>query len=65
MIASSRDVQHALNQLGYGPLVEDGALGPKSKAATKRFQLDHPPLVVDGIAGPNTKAALSAALSGQ
>jgi peptidoglycan hydrolase-like protein with peptidoglycan-binding domain len=60
---SSRDIQHALNLLGTSPsLVEDGALGPKSIAAIKSFQLSHG-LVADGVAGAKTKIALQAAIT--
>lgn len=61
-INSARDVQHALNLLGTSPaLAEDGAIGPKSVAAIKSFQLSHG-LTADGVAGPRTKAALAAAV---
>lgn len=63
LISTGADVQRALNVLGYGPLTEDGKLGPKSRAAVLRFQKDHPPLTQDGLAGANTKAALSNALA--
>ncbi len=63
-IGSVKDVQHALNTLGYAspPLVEDGKLGPLTNNAIKAFQNKNR-LVVDGNAGPATKAALSAALT--
>jgi peptidoglycan hydrolase-like protein with peptidoglycan-binding domain len=61
-VTTSRDVQHALNLLGASPpLAEDGAIGPKSVAAIKSFQLSHG-LAADGVAGPKTKAALAAAV---
>jgi peptidoglycan hydrolase-like protein with peptidoglycan-binding domain len=34
------DVQRALNKSGYGPLTEDGQLGPSTKAALARFEQD-------------------------
>jgi len=58
---TGRDVQRLLNLAGASPrLVEDGAIGPKSVAAIKSFQMSHG-LVPDGVAGPKTKAALLAA----
>lgn len=59
-----RAVQHRLNQLGWQPpLAEDGAYGPKSKAAVISFQSAHG-LQPDGIVGPKTLAALGLAESG-
>jgi peptidoglycan hydrolase-like protein with peptidoglycan-binding domain len=60
---SPRDVQDGLNQLGYGPLVVDGQIGPKTRAAISAFQRANPPLVVDGIVGPQTKSILMARLA--
>ncbi len=61
-IISLRDVQHALNALGYSPpLKEDGILGPRTIANVRAFQ-GKSSLAVDGNAGPATKAALSSAL---
>jgi hypothetical protein len=34
-------VQKALNKLGYGPLAEDGLVGPGTRAALDRFKADH------------------------
>lgn len=63
-VGSVKNVQHALNTLGYAkpPLVEDGKLGPKTIACIKTFQSKNK-LVVDGNAGPATRAALSATLA--
>jgi peptidoglycan hydrolase-like protein with peptidoglycan-binding domain len=63
-VATNQDVQRALNQLGFAtpPLVVDGIIGPKSKAAVIAFQQAHG-LTVDGVPGPQTKAALQAALA--
>jgi peptidoglycan hydrolase-like protein with peptidoglycan-binding domain len=58
-VKTPTDVQHALNAIGYGPLAEDGKIGPQSKAATLLYQIDHPPLAKDGIPGPLTMAALT------
>jgi peptidoglycan hydrolase-like protein with peptidoglycan-binding domain len=63
-IGSVKDVQRALNTLGYTkpPLKEDGIIGPKTVAAIRAFQGKNK-LVIDGSAGPAVKAALSASLS--
>jgi len=62
-ISTVKDVQRALNALGYTPrLAEDGATGPKTAANIKVFQ-SKMGLTVDGNAGPATKAALSTALT--
>lgn len=62
-IGSLKDVQRALNTLGFLPLLkEDGLLGPKTTANVKAFQSKNG-LVVDGNAGGATKAALSAAIA--
>ena len=59
---TEKEVQHALNVLGtQPPLAEDGAVGPKTIAAIKSFQMSHG-LAADGVAGPKTKAALAVAL---
>lgn len=63
-IVTVSDVQSALNQLGYGPLVVDGKAGPKTQAVTKAFQLKAG-LTIDGIAGPVTRGALHDALVAQ
>ena len=63
-VGSVKDVQHALNTLGYSKpsLKEDGKLGPMTSACVRAFQgKNH--LTVDGNAGPATRAALSAALT--
>jgi peptidoglycan hydrolase-like protein with peptidoglycan-binding domain len=63
-VGSVKDVQHALNALGYckPPLAEDNKLGPMTMACIRAFQgKNH--LTVDGNAGPATRAALSAALT--
>lgn len=62
VVGNTKDVQRALNTLGYTPkLTEDGQLGPKTTANIKAFQ-SKSHLAVDGVAGPATKTALSAAL---
>ena len=62
-IGSLKDIQRALNTLGFMPLLkEDGILGPATIANVKAFQ-SKSGLVVDGNAGPATKSALSAAVS--
>lgn len=57
---SVRALQRVLVRLGYpcGPV--DGAWGPLTKHAVRRFQSDHD-LKADGIAGPKTLAALNRA----
>lgn len=35
-----QDVQRALNKAGYGPLAEDGQMGPSTKAALAKFEAD-------------------------
>lgn len=61
-ISTTTDVQKALNTLGFGPLTEDGKLGPLTLNAIKAFQGKNG-LVVDGNAGPATKSKLSEALT--
>lgn len=63
-VGSVKDVQHALNTLGYckPPLKEDNKLGPLTIACIRAFQSKNH-LQVDGNAGPATRAALSAALT--
>jgi peptidoglycan hydrolase-like protein with peptidoglycan-binding domain len=64
-VGTTKDVQRALNTLGYMPkLDEDGKLGPKTTANIKAFQSKNG-ITPDGIAGPITKSALSAALVAQ
>lgn len=55
-------LQRSLNKLAYGPLDEDGRIGPATRAAVKKFQGDHA-LLVDGIPGVNTERALTESLS--
>lgn len=51
-------VQASLNQLGASPpLVEDGKMGPATRAAIKDFQSAHG-LKPDGVAGPLTRAEI-------
>lgn len=57
------EVQHALNVLGYGPLLEDGSYGKITRSAVLAFQRGHPPLDVDGIAGPQTVSAMHTAIA--
>jgi predicted chitinase len=55
-----RKLQQRLNTLGYDTGGVDGAFGPATDAAVKRFQSDHG-LVADGVVGPATTAALAGA----
>jgi peptidoglycan hydrolase-like protein with peptidoglycan-binding domain len=61
----TRDLQAALNRLGFEAGTEDGIEGPRTRLATARFQLacnlpGHR-LKVDGIPAPATWAALAEA----
>lgn len=63
--ASILMIQQRLNQLGCGPIPEDGDFGPKTTAAVELFQMrsaDHfgTPLDMDGKVGPLTWASLFA-----
>lgn len=56
-------VQRRLNQVGCGPIDEDGVFGPQTAGALSLFQarftdLDGQPLRVDGLVGAITWAAL-------
>lgn len=62
IVETPKDVQRALNALGYGPLDVDGDIGPASEAAVRRFQLVAG-LDTDGDPGPKTRAALAAAMA--
>jgi len=55
--ATVRRAQHMLNDRGFGPLVEDGAFGPKTEASVKRFQADQG-IEQGGHIGPQTWPAL-------
>ncbi|HEX2329978.1 MAG TPA: peptidoglycan-binding protein [Candidatus Angelobacter sp.] len=63
--ASVALIQKRLNQLGCGPIAEDGDFGPQTQEAVELFQVrsaDHfgAPLEVDGKVGPLTWASLFA-----
>jgi hypothetical protein len=58
-------IQHRLNQLGCGPVAEDGVFGAQTEEAVQLFQARSAdqlgnPLTVDGRVGPTTWAALFA-----
>jgi peptidoglycan hydrolase-like protein with peptidoglycan-binding domain len=55
-------VQSSLRELGDTELAVDGAAGPRTTAAIKKFQAGHG-LTADGIAGPATVAAIEKALA--
>ena len=61
--AKVQDLQRRLNELGFGPLVEDGILGPASASSVRLYQASVR-LPVDGVAGPQTLGRLGAAASG-
>ncbi|MBB5764825.1 hypothetical protein HNR01_004472 [Methylorubrum rhodesianum] len=49
-------VQRALTKLGYGPLKDDGLMGPGTKAAIERFERDRKLPVKGEAAGPTLRA---------
>ena len=48
--------QRALTKLGYGPLKDDGLMGPGTKAAIERFERDRKMPVKGEAAGPTLRA---------
>jgi len=52
-----REIQVALNRLGFGPLEEDGIFGRGTESAIRLFQKAEG-LSIDGIVGPNTRVIL-------
>ena len=61
-IVDIRQVQDALDLLGYGPINNDGISGPATQKATKKFQRQEG-LSDDGIPGPLTKDKLLEAVT--
>lgn len=59
---TTAQIQQALNDAGYGPLVVDGKNGPKTQAAVRAYQQANG-LAVDGVAGPQTQAKLGSGTS--
>ena len=58
-----RTLQRRLNELGCGPITEDGTFGPQTASAVRLFQarfsdLDGAPLQIDALVGSLTWAAL-------
>lgn len=51
-------VQHFLNQAGYGPLIEDGNYGRRTRNAVLAFQKDRLNLDDDGLVGAATLAEM-------
>ncbi len=64
-LASIEGCQAALARLGYEPGPIDGVNGPRTQAATMKFQREHQPDAgtVDGTVGPRTRATLEVALA--
>jgi N-acetylmuramoyl-L-alanine amidase len=56
-----KQLQTALNAAGFNCGTADGAFGPKTESALRKFQVKHE-LVADGIYGPKTKAKLAEVL---
>lgn len=54
---TTRQIQDSLDLLGYGPISNDGALGPATQEAVRAFQRQEG-LTDDGIPGPLTEAKL-------
>lgn len=52
-----KQYQALLNLLGYGNLVTDGFMGPRTSDAVRRFQLDHG-IITTGLLDKVTKTAL-------
>lgn len=59
---TTRQIQDSLDLLGYGPISNDGALGPATQEAVKKFQRQEG-LSDDGIPGPLTEAKLLEAVA--
>lgn len=59
---TTRQIQDSLDLLGYGPISNDGALGPATREAVKKFQRQEG-LSDDGIPGPITGAKLLEAVA--
>lgn len=62
IIVDIRQIQDALDLLGYGPIDNDGIFGPATRKATKKFQQQEG-LSDDGIPGPLTKDKLLEAVT--
>ncbi len=56
-----KTLQKSLEKLGFELGAQDGAFGPRTEQAVKRFQSKHN-LEADGIVGPKTREALEKAL---
>jgi peptidoglycan hydrolase-like protein with peptidoglycan-binding domain len=54
------DVQRALNKVGYGPVTEDGQLGPSTKNALAKFETDKKLPAKGEPAGPVLRVLASA-----
>lgn len=59
---TTRQIQDSLDLLGYGPISNDGTLGPATQEAVKKFQRQEG-LSDDGIPGPLTEAKLREAVT--
>jgi hypothetical protein len=61
--AQVKNLQAALNSLGYSVGKPDGVYGPATQTAVEQFQAANN-LATDGVVGPQTLAKLNQALSG-
>jgi len=55
---TAKNLQIALNSLGYNCGTPDGIFGSKTEKAVEAFQRDNPPLSVDGQVGSGTKPVI-------
>ncbi|WP_228409652.1 peptidoglycan-binding domain-containing protein [Radiobacillus deserti] len=58
-----RQLQRALQRIGFDPQLIDGIYGPLTENAVRRFQSKYADLQNDGIYGPNTRRFIEMELS--